>query len=86
MLARKESFLTVLDHPELPLYNSFSELEKGSAGKGVRPLLCEAPEGRVPRKRGLTPFPAHDSGLNPRIWQWNFFGMTAVEPVAASSV
>jgi YD repeat-containing protein len=31
-----------------------------SSGKGVRTLLCEAPEGRVPRKRVLTPLPLQD--------------------------
>ncbi len=45
----------------IPLSDSIQDPFKlEPSEKGVRSLLCEAPEGRVPRKRVLTPF-SHDT-------------------------
>lgn len=55
--------VVINDHIDLAKKRHRLLEEKGVKEKGVRPLLCEAPEGLVPGKRGLTPF--SDRGTAP---------------------
>jgi len=46
----------VLNVGDIVVIDDHIDLAKKRAEKGVRPLLCEAPAGPVPGKRGLPPF------------------------------